>query len=131
MRLLLDTHILIWWLTDDRKLKKAARDIIADPRNEIFASAVVVWEVAIKSALGRINVDVDEFEAALHDNGFEALPVSLQHAARVAHLPKIHRDPFDRMLVAQASIEELRLVSHDRIFERYGLVSEGLPPIFV
>ena len=131
VRLLLDTHILIWWLADDPRLKKSARDVIADPRNEIFASAAVVWEVAIKSALGRIDVDVDEFEAALHENGFEGLPVSLQHAARVGHLPKIHRDPADRMLVAQASIEELRLVSHDRVFERYGLATEGLPPIFI
>ena len=131
MRLLLDTHVMIWWLADDRKLKNPAREIIANPRNQIFASAVVVWEVAIKSALGRIDADVDEMEAAIRETGFEPLPVNLQHAARIGRLPKIHRDPFDRMLVAQASIEELRLVSNDQIFTRYSLATEGLPPIFV
>ena len=131
MRLLLDTHVLIWWLADDRKLKKTARDIIANSRNEIFASTVVLWEIAIKASLGRIDADVDEIEAAISETGFEPLPINLQHAARIARLPGIHRDPFDRMLVAQASIEELRLVSHDRIFERYALATEGLPPIFV
>lgn len=131
MRLLLDTHVLIWWLADDGKLKKPARTIIADPHNEVFASAVVVWEVAIKAALGRIDTDVDEFETAIRQNGLQPLPVTLLHAARVGHLPKVHRDPFDRMLVAQASVEELRLVSHDRVFERYGLANEGLPPILV
>jgi PIN domain nuclease of toxin-antitoxin system len=131
VRLLLDTHVLIWWLSDDRKLTKAARAIIASPDNEVLVSAASVWEVAIKTALGRIDVELDDFEDAIVKSGFRPLPIGLRHAATVGRLPPVHRDPFDRMLVAQASVEELRLMSHDRVFERYGLSAEGLAPIVV
>jgi PIN domain nuclease of toxin-antitoxin system len=131
VRLLLDTHVLIWWLSDDRKLAKEARQIIANPNNDVFVSAASVWEVAIKAALGRIDVELDEFEDEIVKSGFRPLPIGLRHAVTVGNLPSVHRDPFDRMLVAQSTVEELRVMSHDRVFERYGLAAEGLPPIIV
>ena len=129
MRLLLDTHVLLWWLSDDRKLAKNAREIIANTTNDVLVSSASLWEVAIKAALGRIDVELDDLEDAIARNGFRSLPIGFRHALTAGRLPPIHRDPFDRMLVAQASVEELRIVSHDRVFERYGLSAEGLPPI--
>ena len=131
MRLLLDTHVLLWWLSDDRKLAKNARDIIANSNNDVLVSSASVWEVAIKAAVGRLEVELDDLEDAIVRNGFRPLPIGFRHAVTVGRLPAVHRDPFDRMLVAQASVEELRLVSHDRVFERYGLRGEGLPPIII
>jgi PIN domain nuclease of toxin-antitoxin system len=131
VRLLLDTHVLLWWLSDDRKLAKNARDIIANSNNDVLVSSASVWEVAIKAALGRLEVELDDLEDAIVRNGFRPLPIGFRHAVTVGRLPAVHRDPFDRMLVAQASVEELRLVSHDRVFERYGLRGEGLPPIII
>jgi len=129
--LLLDTHVLLWWLSDDRKLAKHARDIIANPNNEVLVSSASVWEVSIKAALGRLEIELDDLEDAIVRNGFRPLLIGLRHAVTAGRLPAVHRDPFDRMLVAQASVEELRVVSHDRVFDRYGLASEGLPPIIV
>jgi PIN domain nuclease of toxin-antitoxin system len=131
VRLLLDTHVLLWWLADDRKLTRGAHAIIANPDNEVLVSSVSLWEIAIKAALGRIEVELDNLEAAITRNGFRPLPIGFRHALTAGRLPAAHRDPFDRMLVAQASVDELRVVSHDRVFERYGLRDEGLPPIIV
>jgi len=131
VRLLLDTHVLLWWLADDRKLGKKAREIIASSNNDVLVSAASVWEAAIKTALGRLEIELDDLENAIIQNGFRPLPIGFQHAVTAGRLPPVHRDPFDRMLVAQASVEELRIVSHDRLFERYGLSNEGLPPIIV
>ena len=131
MRLLLDTHVLLWWLSDDRKLAKNARDIIANPDNDVLVSSASAWEVSIKAALGRLEIELDNLENAIVRNGFRPLPIGIQHALTAGRLPNVHRDPFDRMLVAQASVEELRVVSHDRVFERYSLAAEGLPPIIV
>lgn len=131
MRLLIDTHVLLWWLADDRKLAKNACDMIANPDNDVLVSAASVWEVSIKEALGRLEIELDDLEGAIVRNGFRPLPIGWRHAIAAGRLPAVHRDPFDRMLVAQASIEELRVVSHDRVFERYGLSGEGLPPIIV
>jgi len=131
VRLLLDTHVLLWWLADDRKLGKTAREIIANPNNDVHVSTASVWEAAIKTALGRLEVELDDLEEAIVRNGFRPLPIGFRHAVTAGRLPSVHRDPFDRMLVAQASVEELRIVSHDRVFERYGLSTEALPPIIV
>jgi PIN domain nuclease of toxin-antitoxin system len=131
VRVLLDTHVLLWWLADDRKLTRVARDVIANPQNDVLVSAASVWEIAIKAALGRIEIDLDSLEDAIVKSGFQSLPIHARHAVTVGRLPTVHRDPFDRMLVAQARVEELRVVSHDRVFERYGLAAEGLPPIVV
>jgi PIN domain nuclease of toxin-antitoxin system len=118
-------------LADDRKLGKPAREIIANPNNDVHVSSVSVWEAAIKAALGRLEIELDDLEDAIVQNGFRPLPIGFRHAVTAGRLPSVHRDPFDRMLVAQASVEELRVVSHDRVFERYGLNTEGLPPIIV
>lgn len=131
MRVLLDTHILLWWLADDRKLARNARDIIANPGNDILVSSASAWEITIKAGLRRIEIELDDIEDAIAKNGFVTLPIGIRHALTAGRLPAIHRDPFDRMLVAQASVEELRLLTHDRVFERYRLKNEGLPPIFV
>jgi len=131
VRLLLDTYVLLWWLSDDRKLTKHGRDIIANRDNDVLVSSASVWEVAIKAALERIEIKLDDLEDAIARNGFRPLPIGFRHAVTVGRLPLVHHDPFDRMLVAQDSVEELRVVFHDRVFERYGLSSEGLPPIIV
>jgi len=131
VRLLLNTHVLLWWLADDRKLAKPAREIIANPNNDVHVSSASIWETAIKAALGRLDIELDDLEDAIVRNAFRPLPIGFRHAVPAGRLPSVHRDPFDRMLVAQASVEELLIVSHDRVFERYGLSTEGLPPIIV
>ena len=87
--------------------------------------------ISTKAASGRLEIELDDLESALVKNGFRPLPIGLQHALTAGRLPNVHLDPFHGMLVAQATVEELRLVSHDRVFERYGLAAEGLPPIIV
>ena len=120
MRLLLDTHILLWWLTDDPALPARADALIADPANQVFVSPMSLWEIAIKSRLGKITADVDEVRNAALESGFDPLPFTLEHAAEVARLPDHHRDPFDRALVAQARFEPLHLVTHDAVVVAYG-----------
>jgi|SRR5579884_1544320 len=120
MRILLDTHLMLWWLASDRRLPKQAERLITDSDNEVYVSAASVWEIAIKSALGRIEGDVTEIEAALEPSGLIQLPINGKHAVQVSKLPLYHQDPFDRMLVAQSLVEPMRLLTHDRILERYG-----------
>ena len=112
MQILLDTHMLLWWLADDSRLPKRARTLMADPTNRLTVSAVTAWEIAIKQALGKVTID-GNLEQAVHEQGFAVLPVSLPHAAETLMLPTIHRDPFDRMLVAQARVESLPLLTVD------------------
>jgi PIN domain nuclease of toxin-antitoxin system len=120
VRLLLDTHLLLWWLADDPALPARAAQLIADPANDVFVSAISLWEIAIKSRLGKLEADVDAILAAVPASGFQPLPMSLAHAARVAHLPDLHRDPFDRALVAQAHLEPMHLLTHDPVVAAYG-----------
>jgi PIN domain nuclease of toxin-antitoxin system len=120
VRLLLDTHAALWWLADDERLGPAAAEYVADSSNEVLLSAAVVWEVAIKRALGKLDVP-DDFAVTLLGAGAVGLPVTLQHASAVAELPAHHRDPFDRMLIAQARLENAVLVSHDAALRAYGL----------
>jgi PIN domain nuclease of toxin-antitoxin system len=120
VRLLLDTHAALWWLADDERLGPNAVEYLTDGSNEVLLSAAVVWEVAIKRALGKLEVP-DDFAATLLGAGAVGLPVTLQHASAVAELPTHHRDPFDRMLVAQARIERAVLVSQDDALRAYGL----------
>ena len=116
-RLLLDTHVFLWWRADDRRLRTHARDAIATA-DVVFVSAASAWEVAIKRALGRLQIP-DTIEAGVLASGFERLPISFAHAEAAGQLPPHHADPFDRLLIAQARLEELTLVTHDRHFERY------------
>lgn len=120
MTLLLDTHTLLWWLDDPRLLSKAARKAIADGSNSVYVSAAVVWEIAIKQALGKLEVP-DDLESAIEANGFRSLPITIPHALAVRALPQHHRDPFDRLLIAQASHEGFKLVSRDSYVARYGV----------
>lgn len=115
--LLLDTHVFLWWRADDRRLQKDARTAIA-AADLVFVSAASAWEAAIKAALGRLQLP-DTIEAGVEGSGFEKLPISFSHAEAAAALPPHHLDPFDRMLVAQARIERLTLITHDRRFKPY------------
>ena len=126
MRLLLDTHAFLWWIGDDPRLSDPARDAIADPGNEVSFSVASAWELAIKSGLGRFKPDGDlgSFLAEhVRRNSFQVLPVKLEHAVEVSSLPNQHRDPFDRLLVAQALVEELILVSRDPQVRKYAVAT--------
>jgi PIN domain nuclease of toxin-antitoxin system len=119
MRLLLDTHVFIWSVTASRQLKPQARARLA-AAERVFVSAASIWEIAIKVRLGKIEGDAQSFAAAIGASGIEELPVAAAHAAAVARLPPHHADPFDRLLLAQAFIEPLRLVTADRALAAYG-----------
>ncbi len=122
MKLLLDTHALLWWIADDPRLSRRAASLISDGANEVYVSAATAWEIVVKSALGRVEVPdpVDHFLASqIEANAFLALPIHVRHALGLASLPDVHRDPFDRILVAQAVAEDLLLVSGDRVLRRY------------
>ena len=112
MQLLLDTHTFLWWLSDWDRIAEPARDAIADPKNEVFVSAVSGWEIGIKKATGRL-VAPDKLAAMVDEKQFEHLPLTFAHAQRAAALPPHHRDPFDRMLIAQAQAEGMTLVTRD------------------
>ena len=118
MRLLLDTHTFLWWVSDWGEIEETTRDAIADPENEVFVSAVSGWEIAIKKARGRL-VAPDTLSPVVEEKHFEHLPLTFEHAERAAALPMHHRDPFDRMLIAQAQTEELVLVTRDERIALY------------
>jgi PIN domain nuclease of toxin-antitoxin system len=122
--LLLDAHALLWWLADDETLKAAARAAIASPANDVLVSAATVWEIEIKRALGKLQAP-DGLVDAIEASAFQALPISPTDAERAGRLPPHHRDPFDRMLVAQAMRLDAVIVSRDDAFAPYGL--EVLP----
>ena len=121
MKLLLDTHVLLWAVASSRRLSRAARRLIEVPENEVFYSAANLWEIAIKSGLGRsdFRIDVEAFHAALPESGLAELPIRAAHAVAIQKLPDIHRDPFDRMLIAQALTEPLVLVTNDALLAKY------------
>jgi PIN domain nuclease of toxin-antitoxin system len=121
MRLLLDTHAWLWWLSDDRRLGRRARQAIGNPRAEVHVSAASAWEIAIKTALGKLRVQKADLEAEIAANGFLDLPIRTRHALLAGHLAPLHEDPFDRILVAQARVEDLVVVSADPVFEGYGV----------
>ena len=126
MRVLVDTHLLLWAVASSRRLPKQARSVILDPANDVFYSAASVWEVAIKSGLRRrdFTVNAPAFVRALAQGGFLELPVTAVHASRVAALPTVHRDPFDRLLVAQAQAEPMTLLTNDPVLQAYGSLVE-------
>lgn len=119
MRLLLDTHIYLWVVIADPRLSAAARHTIENAE-QVFVSAASMWEIGIKARLGKIDADPDELVAAIEQSGFAELPVRASHAAAAARLPMHHRDPFDRLLVAQAVTEPLRLLTADAALLSYG-----------
>lgn len=117
MKLLLDTHVVIWWLADDATLSDEIKARL-DHEPDVFLSAATVWEIAIKQAIGKLKEPADLPEQ-IRDSGFRELPITSQHALAAGRLPLIHRDPFDRMLVAQAQSEDLTLVTRDPEIRRY------------
>lgn len=121
-RLLLDTHVVLWGLSAPDTLSAQVRDALQDPANEVVVSAVSVWEVEIKRALGKL-VAPDSFAAVCREVGFDELAISFAHAERAGTLPPHHSDPFDRMLIAQAMEEGLELVSRDAVFARYAVAT--------
>lgn len=118
MRLLLDTHVFLWWCAGDPRLTEVERQAIRDGANDVFLSAASVWEMAIKQTLGRLQVP-EPASAAVARLGIERLPVAFEHAEATVLLPPLHRDPFDRLLVAQAKIEGLTLVTRDPLIRSY------------
>jgi PIN domain nuclease of toxin-antitoxin system len=121
VRLLLDTHVLLWAAARSKRLSREARELLEDGENDAYYSAASIWEIAIKTALRRKNfrVDLPVLLATLPAMGLVELPVTAAHAAGVTTLPAIHRDPFDRLLIAQSLAEPLTLVTNDAILERY------------
>jgi PIN domain nuclease of toxin-antitoxin system len=120
LRLLLDTHAAVWWLMDDRRVGEQATAELEDDANEVLLSAAVVWEVAIKRSLGKLRAPED-FAGTLERAGARPLPVTIEHASAVERLPWHHRDPFDRLLVAQATIERAAVVTKDEWLRAYGV----------
>ena len=123
MRLLLDTHILLWWVMADRRLSKPLASTIASQENDVAVSAASIWEIAIKRALGRIEVDLDELLASMTADGFAELPLRFAHSLKLESLPRHHDDPFDRILIAQSIAEGRRLVTKDALILAYAGVA--------
>jgi PIN domain nuclease of toxin-antitoxin system len=121
LNLLLDTHVALWAITDNPKLPPKARDLITSPKSTVWVSAASVWEIAIKRALGRGDMPVSSQDAMRYflESGYRFLPIEAEHAVAVEDLPTHHHDPFDRILVAQALVEPMRLMTHDPLVARY------------
>ena len=117
-RLLLDTHVLLWWLSDDPQLGESSRQAIANPRNPVYVSAASTWEVSIKKSIGKLTAP-DDMDAIVESEGFEKLPITLFHGDQAGSLPELHKDPFDRMLIAQAQSEGLVIVTNDEKVIQY------------
>ena len=124
MRVLLDTHALLWWATDDARLSSRAAALIQDEKNVVLISAASAWEIATKVRLGKLpgaeNL-ADDVTGYLRDQDFTPLPITVLHAQRAGLLPGAHKDPFDRMLIAQALTEDILLVSNETVFDAYGV----------
>jgi PIN domain nuclease of toxin-antitoxin system len=124
LRALLDTHTLLWWLSDDPSLPRTARKTIAETRNTLIVSAASAWEIATKFRLGKLATAADllsNFAVQLENEGFQLMAISAEHGVRAGLLPGPHKDPFDRMLIAQSQAENLPIISNEAIFETYGV----------
>ncbi|HET9020065.1 MAG TPA: type II toxin-antitoxin system VapC family toxin [Acetobacteraceae bacterium] len=119
MRLLLDTHALLWWLADDARLGARARELIADPGNDILVSTVSLWEIVVKARAGKLTADIAEITEAMAREGFAVCSIDTRHLLTLAGLPMHHRDPFDHLLMAQAISEDATFVSDDRHVPQY------------
>ena len=123
MRLLLDTHIFLWWEGNNPKLSKAIQSKITSAQ-EVYISSVSIWESAIKIATGKLEANIDNLVKAINQEGFIELPVTIKHAATVSQLPDLHKDPFDRLLLAQAISEPLRFLTADKMLSQYSDIVE-------
>lgn len=120
-RLLLDTHVILWWMGDPGKIGSAAKQAISDAGSEVYYSAISEWEISVKEAKGKLKIDWPEFDRLIDDNKFLQLPITSVHGRIAGALPPVHGDPFDRILVAQAKVEGVVLVTADRILENYDI----------
>lgn len=120
MRLLIDSHVLLWWNTGSLQLSAAARAAVADPASEVLISIAGLWELTLKQAAGKLSFAPD-LETMLVDEGFSVLSISFAHLRELASLPRLHRDPFDRMMIAQARSEGIPIATKDRHFAAYGV----------
>ena len=118
MRILLDTHIFLWWINADSKLLKSAKALILDA-TEVYVSSASIWEACIKIKLGKLDVDIEKLAHAITESGFLELPITVKHTVAVYDLPLLHHDPFDRILIAQAICEPLQLLTVDKILKPY------------
>jgi PIN domain nuclease of toxin-antitoxin system len=118
VKLLLDTHVLLWWLDNPKQISPKARDAISDENNLVFVSAAVVWEIVIKKALDKLEAP-DNLSEVVAENRFEPLAITIEHALAVEKLPSYHRDPFDRMQIAQAMVEGMTIVTRDTDIAKY------------
>jgi PIN domain nuclease of toxin-antitoxin system len=128
MRVLLDTHIFLWWIDNNKQLSPTARNIIGDGQNELFFSAASGWEIAIKTQIGKLKLptNLQQFMVEqLRRNAITSLPIQLSHTLHVYTLPLLHRDPFDRLLVAQSQLEDLPILTTDRQIEQYDIQTIG------
>ncbi len=124
MRVLLDTHTFLWWLDGDRRLSPRGRRLVAGAGTEVFVSAASAWEIGIKAAAGKLPGALEvaaDVAGCIESQGFHALDITVGHAQRAGGLPGIHRDPFDRILAAQALVEDLPFLSNDAVFDRYAV----------
>lgn len=119
MRILLDTHALLWWLTGDARIEHQAQDLIADPANDILVSSASLWEIVVKVRVGKLGADIRDVVAAINAQGFERLDIRPEHLEALVRLPMHHRDPFDHLLIAQAIAEGLTLLSEDQHVSAY------------
>jgi PIN domain nuclease of toxin-antitoxin system len=122
LRLLVDTHVLLWWLAADRRLAREARRTLASPESAVFVSAASAWEISIKKSIGKLEAP-DDLVNQLDRHRFQGLPVSVAHALAAGSLPRLHDDPFDRVLIAQARLEGLTIVTRDPRFQRYAVAT--------
>jgi PIN domain nuclease of toxin-antitoxin system len=118
MKLLLDTHAFLWWLNDDKKLGPKARQAVEEPGNLVYVSVATAWEIALKRASGKLDAPGDIAEW-IEQSAFSDLPIEVEHAVVSAELPKHHNDPFDRLVIAQAQLEDMTLVTHDDEIDEY------------
>jgi len=120
VRLLVDTHVLLWWRDDSPQLSPRARREIADSKNEVCVSVVTLWEIVLKRSAGRLNFP-DDLEQVLQEDSFTLMPIGFQHLRTIERLPFLHKDPFDRMMIGQALAEGIPIATGDRIFAAYGV----------
>lgn len=119
MKILLDTHALLWWLTDDGRLGRQARELVEDPGNEVLISTVSLWEIAVKIRVGKLEADIMQITDAVQQDGFALLDIRVAHLLTLVGLPLHHRDPFDHLLIAQAITEDATFMSEDRNTAQY------------
>ncbi len=122
MRVLLDTHTFLWWINDVSLLSEPVRQIIADGQNEVFVSAATGWEIAIKVQIGKLRIEGDVSQFVIDEmnrNRFKTLPIQMNHTTKIAELPLLHKDPFDRILIVQSQCESLPLLTADSLISQY------------